>query len=45
MLASFRETYDVAVEYKLDQFPFNGAQFVTSYARYLIEFLDGHFRE
>lgn len=38
-----RKAYDFAVEQKKLQFVFDGNVFVTSYAKYMLEYLDGQF--
>lgn len=45
MLKRFKKTYDEAVAMKLDSFKFDGNVFVTGYAKYLIEYLDGEFKK
>lgn len=42
MLARLKFTYSNAVKNHQDQFTFEGNEFVTSYARYLIEYLEQH---
>ena len=36
--------YDIAVRYKWDQFLFDQQTMLTSFAKYLIEYLDSHFK-
>lgn len=38
-----RKAYSDAVEQKLDQFTFEGHEYVTGYAKYLLEYLDMQF--
>lgn len=38
-----RKAYNKAVEEKKDSFVFQGDEFVTSYAKYLLEYLDMQF--
>lgn len=44
MLRRFKVAYEQAVRDKKDTFVFDGNEFVQGYAKYLIEFLEGHFR-
>lgn len=37
---ALRRAYGKAVEAKLEQFTFDGHEFVTAYAKYLLEYLD-----
>jgi|HubBroStandDraft_4_1064222.scaffolds.fasta_scaffold419159_2 hypothetical protein len=41
MLARFKAAYRIAVDAKVDTFRFDDKEFVVSYAKYLIEYLDG----
>ena len=41
MLERFKKAYADAVAQGLDDFIFDGNEFVTDYAKYLIEYLDG----
>lgn len=40
MLARFKKRYQQAVDKSEEQFNFDGNDFVTDYAKYLIEYLD-----
>lgn len=42
-LATLQRMYDHAVKNSVDQFEFEGHALLTSYAKYLIEFLKGRF--
>ncbi len=44
MLRQFKAVYEQAVQGKKDTFVFHGNEFDRNYAKYLIEFLEGHFR-
>ncbi len=44
MRDNLRKAYDEAVAHESDQFTFAGHVFVTSYAKYLLEHLDGVFK-
>ena len=44
MLRLFKVEYQIAVEKKLDVFTFQGNEFVTAFAKYLIEYLEGVFK-
>lgn len=35
-----RKAYNDAVEKRLDQFTFEGQEYITGYAKYLLEYLD-----
>ena len=39
-----RRAYDAAVEAKADTFVFEGNVYVTGYAKYLLEYLDGRLK-
>ena len=43
MLRRFKKAYGRAVADKKDSFVFDGNEFVTDYAKYLIEYLDKEF--
>lgn len=43
MLKRFKVAYKKACENKQDTFVFNNNEFVTSYAKYLIEYLETRF--
>ena len=43
MLERFKAEYDRAVENNISQFVFEGNNFVTGYAKYLIEYLTTQF--
>jgi len=40
MLEQFKAAYQFAVKYEADIFTFDGNEFVVSYAKYLIEYLE-----
>ncbi len=40
MLERFREVFNKAVDEKSDTFKFDGSDYVTGYAKYLIAYLD-----
>ena len=44
MLGRFKIIYDSAVSGKHNSFVFEGNEFVTPYAKYLIEFLESKFK-
>lgn len=43
LLATFKKSYELALENNLEIFTFNGHEFLTSYAKYLIEYLESKF--
>ncbi len=43
MLMRFRGAYKEATEAETEQFTFDGNEFVTMYAKYLIEYLEAQF--
>ena len=42
-LKRFKSRYLEAVQYKLEQFEFDGDEYVVGYAKYLIEYLESKF--
>lgn len=44
-LKRFKNAYLAAVQYKLEEFEFDGDDYVVGYAKYLIEFLETKFKE
>lgn len=44
MLLRFKESYGQAVGERREDFTFDGHLFVTNYARYLIQYLEGKFK-
>lgn len=44
MLKDLKLAYKIACECEMDVFRFEGHDFVVSYARYLIEYLEGQFK-
>jgi hypothetical protein len=40
---ALRKEYDQAVEDNKDSFVFDGNEFVTGYAKYLLQYLDGQY--
>ncbi len=42
---SLREAYDNAVHNSWDTFHWDGREYVTSYAKYLLQYLDMQFKE
>lgn len=43
-LSKLKQAYEGAEALALDQFTFDGQEFVTSYAKYLIEYLEGQLK-
>lgn len=41
---ALRRAYNAAVKAKKDTFIFEGSELVVTYAKYLLEYLDGEFR-
>lgn len=42
---SFKKAFNIAFETSQEYFWFDGHQFLTSYAKYLIEYLEPQFKE
>jgi len=43
-LANLKRSYTVAIRNKKDQFTFKGNKLLVSYAKYLIEYLEGQLK-
>ena len=43
-LVRFKKAYSTATKMELSEFTYNGHHFVTAYAKYLIEYLEGKFK-
>jgi hypothetical protein len=44
-LKRFKEAYQIAADKCVDIFVFDGNEYLTSYAKYLVEYLENKFKE
>lgn len=45
MFLRFKRAYNVAVKSGWDKFTFEGHDYLTSYAKYLVEYMEGKFKK